>query len=915
MNATRIMVGLCVAAWPMTGYAAIVFDAPESPIVGDHPYAICSADFDGDGIPDLAVANVLSDDVSILMGQGGGSFRNIMNYPVNDEPRSICTGDFDKDGDYDIAVGNWLSHNISILLNDGGGLFGYGETLISGEKPWAVKTSDLNEDGNLDLVTACEGSDYVVVTLGNGDGTFQFPSAYTVGDGPRDVCVADFNGDGFEDFAAGSFISDDIIVFFGLGDGTFVYSDQYLFSKSPHSLCTADFDGDGDHDLAIVFFNAETNNLAVMFNNGDGMFAEPSFYTLGDESILWSLISHDFDDDGDSDLAVCKSYNNGAGEDVFIMLNAGNGTFEMAPPLLISDSGAYNCCTGDFDGNGIDDLAVVDCGYLLHTIHILLGNGDGTFNKLVQNAMSCPAGDGPFAICTADLDGDWDSDLAVGNIYSETVVILLNQGNGTFSFNGAYPIEGEPRAVCAFDINGDGDNDLAVADYTYDKILIFAGNGDGTFDPIPDVYSAGLAPRSLFSADVDNDGDRDLLAANLESSDVSVLLSYAHGRLDDAVSYAVGEAPCAVFAADLNSDGDVDIATANDASCDVSILLGNGDGTFQAAVSYAAGTNPRSLYVADINGDSYRDIVVANRNSNDISILLGNGDGSYQAATHIPVGYGPYSVLAADFDGDMDNDITTANQLSGDVAILENDGSGHFGIPIHYVSGVNPISLCSADFDGDVDIDIAAANLGSDFVTIYMNLTGGPVATLLESFSAMRIEHGIEISWSLSALGLDPDFRVLRCEGGADEFVLLTSEITRVGMLSYLFIDESCKPGVDYLYKVEVTDSEGTKLLFVTDLVTAPVPPFTLAQNVPNPFNPVTTISYSLSSRSHVTLTIYDVQGHRIAKLVDGEKDPGIYHAEWLGRDEDGRTVQSGVYFYRLQAGKEQRTRKMVLLK
>jgi len=90
---------------------------------------------------------------------------------------------------------------------------------------------------------------------------------------------------------------------------------------------------------------------------------------------------------------------------------------------------------------------------------------------------------------------------------------------------------------------------------------------------------------------------------------------------------------------------------------------------------------------------------------------------------------------------------------------------------------------------------------------------------------------------------------------------------------------------------------------------------FAIFQNYPNPFNPSTTIPFSLPLRSHVVVTVYNIAGQRVTRLVDEVKPAGSYHVDWDGRDQHGQTVASGVYLYELQAGECVDARKMLLLK
>jgi hypothetical protein len=190
------------------------------------------------------------------------------------------------------------------------------------------------------------------------------------------------------------------------------------------------------------------------------------------------------------------------------------------------------------------------------------------------------------------------------------------------------------------------------------------------------------------------------------------------------------------------------------------------------------------------------------------------------------------------------------------------------------------------------------------------------VATLLQGFSAALREEGVELTWTVSTIGEGCTFFVLRKDRAEDAYRELSSGALVRDGLSFAYRDESCEPGETYLYRVEYAEAADRKLLFETDGVSIPPLPLTLYQNVPNPFNPSTTIRYYVPVESPVTLDVYDSTGRHVNRLIDREMKPrGMHQIQWSGRDTEGDGVASGIYFYRLQSGKKTISRKMVLLK
>jgi len=189
------------------------------------------------------------------------------------------------------------------------------------------------------------------------------------------------------------------------------------------------------------------------------------------------------------------------------------------------------------------------------------------------------------------------------------------------------------------------------------------------------------------------------------------------------------------------------------------------------------------------------------------------------------------------------------------------------------------------------------------------------VGTLLQNFSAAWTGSWIEIAWTLSEADTDIGFHFLRAKNPGGEFEEIEGpKFDRDGM-AFVFEDHDCEPGITYSYRIELEENGNRRVLFETDEITAPVLPLTLGQNVPNPFNPSTSIAFYLPERSHVRIDVYDVTGRLVTTLTDGTRSGGSHTVEWNGSDTSGRSAASGVYFYRLVAGKSVQTKKMILLR
>jgi hypothetical protein len=219
---------------------------------------------------DLVVANaVLNGTVSILLGNGNGTFQAAVSYAAGNAPYAVVIRDFNGDGKPDLAVANYGYQNVSnvsILLGNGDGTFQPPVNYPAGDGPESLAAGDFNGDGKLDLVVANWASDNVSILLGNGDGTFQPAVSYTVGINPAAVAVRDFNGDGSLDFAVASSGSYMVSIVLGNGNGTFQPSVNYAVETNPDSIAVGDFNGDGKPDLAVG--NYTSTNVSVLMNNG-----------------------------------------------------------------------------------------------------------------------------------------------------------------------------------------------------------------------------------------------------------------------------------------------------------------------------------------------------------------------------------------------------------------------------------------------------------------------------------------------------------------------------------------------------------------------------------------------------------------------------------------------------------------------
>jgi hypothetical protein len=220
-------------------------------------------DFNGDAVPDLAVVSDYPRGVSILLGNGDGSFQAARDVTVEDIPYSVAVGDFNGDGVPDLALAVHDTTDIgrlSVFLGNGDGSFRTTGSFAVGSFPIFVAVGDFNADGALDVAVANSNNHSVSVLLGNGDGSFQAARNFAALYAPQSVAVGDLDGDGVLDLAVATGSS--VSVLLGTGDGSFQTALKFAPPGGANSVAVGDFNADGLLDVA-----ATGSSLSILINN------------------------------------------------------------------------------------------------------------------------------------------------------------------------------------------------------------------------------------------------------------------------------------------------------------------------------------------------------------------------------------------------------------------------------------------------------------------------------------------------------------------------------------------------------------------------------------------------------------------------------------------------------------------------
>lgn len=352
------------------------------------------------------------------------------------DPVAVIGSDFTTSGNFDLAVANHADNTVSILLGNGDGTFSTAGTLATGTGPVAEATADFNDDGIPDLAVVNQTDNTVSIFLGNGDGTFTLKGIFPTGKNPVAIVSGDFNDDGHIDLAVLNQTDNTVSILLGNGDGTFQPQTTFATGATPSAMVTSDFNNDGKLDIAVT--NQSANTVSVFLGNGDGTFRNSATLATGNTPVALAAGQFNLDSSTNADLAIV----NQADDTLLVYLGNGDGTFTQGQTFLLTDVSSNGnkpvaITEGDFNVDGLSDLAVTDEN--ANTVSILIGNGDGTF----ATPLVLPTGSAPLGLVSGDFLGSTHPpSLAIADSAANQLTII--QDNATFSPNGASTVPSTP---------------------------------------------------------------------------------------------------------------------------------------------------------------------------------------------------------------------------------------------------------------------------------------------------------------------------------------------------------------------------------------------------------------------------------------------------------------------------------------
>ena len=683
-----------------------------------------AADFNGDGIPDLAVANMYANNLTLLLGKGDGTFTSAGTLATGVYPSAIAVGDFNGDGKLDLAVTNSYSQTVSIYLGNGaGGFNAQSIEPVTDKNPVSVTVADFNKDGNQDLAVASSQANAVDIYLGNGNGTFAPETVVNAGNSPYSAVAVDVNGDGAADVVVSDALGNQVVTLMNDID-TFATAliKGIAAPGQPMQNLLAIFPGNAVYAASTstpvqvvgtpiptttaISVGAPTVGvyqpvqiIGIVAPSTDGLISAGGQATLYDESSSAgsrpvtvingvAYFRNEYFSPGKHVFSIHY-----AGDANFAGSNSGTAAVEVIP-VTTSQTTLATSATSVPHGTVVTLTATVTSGGKPVT--------QGTVNFCKANVVFC---EDAVILRSAELTANGTA----------TVKLALPVGSNTIKavFLGTGEITTSSSATNTVTVTG-----------MYPVSIALSESGAAGNYSLAATLTAGswqLMPNQPLQI-IDTSNHNLVLK---QSSIVPQLLS-----LTPKVPMPVIATPYAVVTGDFNGDGKMDAAVSSPKTGALEILLGNGDGTFTAKPSSLNFDEAAALVAGDFNGDGKLDLAVCDSQDGLVEILLGNGDGTFSLKAQTSTrGGGPEAMVAGDFNADGKLDLAVVNTISSTFAILLGNGDGTFTFTFDPASTgagtlTNPFSIVTADFDGDGHPDLAIANSDNTVTIIHGNGDG-----------------------------------------------------------------------------------------------------------------------------------------------------------------------------------------------
>jgi hypothetical protein len=453
---------------------------------GTEPHFIDNGDFNNDGIKDLAVANALEHKIAIFSGVGDGTFLTPVKINAIFAPKALVVGNFDSGTNADIVYASSTSPTVfNILLGTGSTSFIEPPSINTvGSGSQGIHYADFDEDGNMDIITANAGSNNFSLLTGLGNGYFNSPVNFSTQVSPRSVYSVDVNNDTHFDVLAANYTSGTISVYLGDGSGGFSAPSHFNCNSSPLSVKAVDLNGDGNADAVVV--NETTNQVSVLMGDGAGSFGAPTAYTVGNTPK--ALVLARIDNNLSYDIVTANSGSN----NISVLLNSGSGSF-TGPTNYTTGTSPRAIDAADIDNDGDIDVFVTNFnGASTNNISILRNSGSGTFVPKVDYSSGETNANG---VAAGDYNNDGNIDLMIinetGTNNTAYTSLMMGNGTGTIAFYNKFAVRQNPMGIITAEINNDGKKDIAVVNLTSNEVNILL-NKTASVTPLgPTTFCAG----------------------------------------------------------------------------------------------------------------------------------------------------------------------------------------------------------------------------------------------------------------------------------------------------------------------------------------------------------------------------------------------------------------------------------------
>jgi hypothetical protein len=823
---------------------------------------IVHADFNSDGLPDVAVSDG-SDSVVILLNKSGTKnfeFSKPFTFAVGWEPNSLIVGDFDGDLKPDIISLNRGTEDMTFLRNISTldiAKFSISVGNILKSFPYSIVTADFNDDGKLDLAVAHAMSDTLLVFKNvSYIGKIQFElsleiPAQTV---YTNIVVADFDNDNKIDFAT----------------------------------CGVDIYRNTSSDKNITF----SKYPSIQQTNWSMDFITPS----------------DLDHDGKVDFVAYKVL-----DGIYFIKNnstPGNLIFDFDGVHYTDVLKPFSLETADLNGDLKEEIILTNPGYIgfveprtSNGVNIITNTSNSGNISFSIPSLKFSLAESPYASTFADFDLDGLTDIAIACSDAASVSFLLNRSsNGTLNFPLPYKFEvgDTPLFINGEDFDNDGKKDLVTVDRKGEISVLrnISTVGNILFDTY-NQYNIGKEHSFLKIADFDKDGKPDIAAAGCsqlteQSTGISILQNISStGQINFALKDTLlyGET-YSMDIADIDGDGNQDIIagcsrTINHNVWDTLFVIrntsANNNISFSNPKAISSIGDPYGVIAADFNDDGKLDIAI-NNDDNHLEIYLNESTPGNIALSSKIILDVPYSkkTFVYDIDGDNKIDLVDLTQYGVNL-FLNTSSNGNISFdPAVIIGSPFPLTQRSfletaylTDLTGDSKPDLVLGCSAGQF-TIWENQSTPGNVTFTPSFSGFIV------------LG-NTNFYIEDLDGDGKK--------------------EIVSPQNDWA-EVDILRTSKTQLPTSVPLIEYNLENYSLDQNYPNPFNSSTTINYFIPENSFVTLKICDILGHEVITLINKQENAGNYSVIF-----NGSILSNGVYLCTIKANKYYNTKKIILMK